>query len=487
MQIKGKISNVLHNKVIWYMVTRYVTYFVQFIVSVIIAAKLGPYYLGIWGFVLLLINYFNIFNFGIPNSATVLMVQHKKEPSLALQIETSSMLLISLIGVIIACIGFYYALFGIPLFDKYELGNLFLFVCAIAVMQHFVSLFSLIARVRGSITEVAFSQTVIPMLTLLAVLSFKGQTLLLVLVLCYLIGNVLAILLFIWKKLIHFQGRPSRKVCSDIIKKGKYLFIYNVSFYLIFLSTKTIVSVYYPVEEFGFFTFAFTLSNAVLLMMQGFTAIVFPKLIDKFASKKYDDVSLVLHDVRDSYVTTSHAIMYIAFLFFPLLIYFMPKYQGTLDAIMLMGMTFLLYANSFGYSTLLIAQNAEKRLAVISIISLCLNVLVAFVLAVYVKCNYQYVIFATMLAYIFFTCSCVVVGKQIIHEKLKLNSVVADSFPVRLLVPYIIMISAVLMKCNIFVLLTAPLLLGIMNVKQINGIVLLLKRLLYNPNMVDVK
>jgi O-antigen/teichoic acid export membrane protein len=354
-------------------------------------------------------------------------------------------------------------------------------------MQHFVSLFSLIARVRGSITEVAFSQTVIPMLTLLAVLSFKGQTLLLVLVLCYLIGNVLAILLFIWKKLIHFQGRPSRKVCSDIIKKGKYLFIYNVSFYLIFLSTKTIVSVYYPVEEFGFFTFAFTLSNAVLLMMQGFTAIVFPKLIDKFASKKYDDVSLVLHDVRDSYVTTSHAIMYIAFLFFPLLIYFMPKYQGTLDAIMLMGMTFLLYANSFGYSTLLIAQNAEKRLAVISIISLCLNVLVAFVLAVYVKCNYQYVIFATMLAYIFFTCSCVVVGKQIIHEKLKLNSVVADSFPVRLLVPYIIMISAVLMKCNIFVLLTAPLLLGIMNVKQINGIVLLLKRLLYNPNMVDVK
>ena len=225
-----------HNKVIWYMVTRYVTYAVQFIVSILVAAKLGPFQLGIWGFLLLLINYFNIFNFGIPNSTTVLMVKNKNDQEKAGQVEVSSMVLMGIIGLVILAIGVYYAIFGIPLFDKYQIGNLFFFVCAIAIMQHFVSLFSLIARVRGSIAEVAFAQTVIPVLTLIAVLCFRDRILLLFLVLSYVIGNALAILLFIKKKLVHFNGKPSRQACENIINKGKFLFIYNVCFYLIFLS-----------------------------------------------------------------------------------------------------------------------------------------------------------------------------------------------------------------------------------------------------------
>ena len=476
-----------HNKVIWYMVTRYVTYFVQFIVSILIAAKLGPFQLGIWGFVLLLINYFNIFNFGIPNSTTVLIVQHKKEQETAGQIEVSSMMLMSVIGLIILAIGCYYAMFGIPLFEKYQIGSLFYLVCAIAIMQHFVSLFSLIARVRGSITEVAFAQTAIPMMTLVAVLLFCDRTLLLSLVFCYLIGNALAIFLFIQKKLVRFHGHPTRKACRTIIHKGKYLFAYNVCFYLIFLSTKTVVSSYYSVEEFGFFTFAYTLANAVLLMMQAFTAIVFPKLIDKFGSENKDEVSKVLHEVRDSYVTMAHAVMYTAFLFFPILISFMPKYQDALPVIIYMGLTLLLYANSFGYSTLLIAQNAEKRLAVISFVSLAMNVIIALLLAIVVHCDYRYVIFATMFAYVCFTVFCVVTGKTIIHERKTILDIVEDSFPVRLLLPYLIMIASVVMQGNIFFLVAAILIFGFSNKKQIKEIVSLLKRLLYNPNMVDVK
>lgn len=54
------------------------TYAVQFITSIWVAVKLGPFYLGIWGVILLLINYFKLINFGISNSLTVLLVQHKE-------------------------------------------------------------------------------------------------------------------------------------------------------------------------------------------------------------------------------------------------------------------------------------------------------------------------------------------------------------------------------------------------------------------------
>jgi len=480
------IGKMWHNKVIWYMVTRYVTYAVQFIVSILVAAKLGPFQLGIWGFLLLLINYFNIFNFGIPNSTTVLMVKNKNDQEKAGQVEVSSMVLMGIIGLVILAIGVYYAIFGIPLFDKYQIGNLFYFVCAIAIMQHFVSLFSLIARVRGSIAEVAFAQTVIPVLTLIAVLCFRDRILLLFLVLSYVIGNALAILLFIKKKLVHFNGKPSRQACENIINKGKFLFIYNVCFYLIFLSSKTIVSKFYPVEEFGFFTFAYTLSNAVLLMMQAFTAIVFPKLIDKFGSDNHAEVSLMLRNVRESYVTMSHAIMYVAFLLFPVLIHFMPKYDSALSVVFYMGLTLLLYANSFGYSTLLIAQNAEKKLAVISFLSLFVNIATAIFLAVGIRCDFQYVIFATMFAYLIFTCLCVIYGKRLLSEQRGFLNVLNDSFPLRLLIPYVLMITVVVFELGILPMVAIALLFVLFNIKSIKEIFNLLRRILFNPNVVDI-
>ena len=473
------------NKVIWYMVTRYVTYAVQFIVSILVAAKLGPFQLGIWGFVLLLINYFHIFNFGIPNSTTVLMVKNKNDQDKAWQIETSSMVLMGIIGLVIILIAVYYALFGIPLFDKYQIGNLFYLVCVIAIMQHFVSLFSLIARVRGSIVEVAFAQSVIPVLTLIAVICFRDRILLLFLVLSYVIGNALAIFLFIKKKLVLFYGRPSQQACKDIVNKGKYLFVYNVCFYLIFLSTKTIVSKYYPVEEFGYFTFAYTLSNAVLLMMQAFTAIVFPKLIDKLGQPDFRKVDLLLQEVRVNYVTMSHGLMYLAIILFPVLIMFMPKYHDALPIINLMALTLLLYANSFGYSTLLIAQNRERKLAMISLISLLLNVGLAFLL-IKIGISYKYVIVATMSAYFVYSFLCVFIGQPIIREKVTFRSIITECFPFRLLVPYLLYALASFLTLPFYIYIISFLIFVFLNYKSLKSIISSIGRIFRNPNVVDV-
>ena len=48
-----------------YMLTRYVTYGMSFFVSMYAANRLGPYYYGVWGYLMLLLNYFNLINFGI--------------------------------------------------------------------------------------------------------------------------------------------------------------------------------------------------------------------------------------------------------------------------------------------------------------------------------------------------------------------------------------------------------------------------------------
>ena len=59
----------------------------------------------------------------------------------------------------------------------------------------------------------------------------------------------------------------------------------------------------------------------------------------------------------------SHGLMYIAMIGFPILLYVLPKYAGALRTINLTALATILYANSFGYSSLLMAQNKEKLIA----------------------------------------------------------------------------------------------------------------------------
>ena len=85
-----------------------------------------------------------------------------------------------------------------------------------------------------------------------------------------------------------FPRRQSRTLQlqkqKSILQKGLYLFLYNSCFYFILISIRTIISVNYTVEEFGYFTFSFTIANAVMLLLDSFNTILFPKTIDLMSS-----------------------------------------------------------------------------------------------------------------------------------------------------------------------------------------------------------
>ena len=115
------------------MVTRYVTYFLQFAASFLIAIKLGPEALGKWSFILLIINFFNIVDFGIANSANVLLVQNrddklKREKSLtAATVITTGMVIVVIFIYLITLF------FDIELLDKYN-ANEFLPVALLVIV-----------------------------------------------------------------------------------------------------------------------------------------------------------------------------------------------------------------------------------------------------------------------------------------------------------------------------------------------------------------
>lgn len=489
MSREGCVRNVLNkiftNKVVLYLFSRYITYFIQFVSSIYIAVKLGPFYLGIWGFLLLLLNYFKIINFGIGNSLNILMVQYKNDESKVKDYVASSFLIVSIIcfGVCLAA-GYYY-FFGIPAFDKYQVGYLFYLVCGIAILVYINSLFVIIYRVRNSLFEIAFYQSIIPALLLVMMFFFTNSTLLLYLLLMYILGETVSLILFFKGKQVIWGGHVNWRNSKTVLNKGFYLFIYNFCFYLIIVSTRTIISTYYSVEEFGFFTFSYTLANAILLFLEAFSFVIFPKVIDKLNSTDVNTIVSTIRTLRVNYVSFSHGLIYIALIIFPMFLYFVPKYQSTLETLNLIALSIVLYTNSFGYNTYLMARNKETTIAKISLYSLVLNIVCALLLVNFWNVEYTYVILSTMGAYFFYACLCVWHGQKLLGSKLSVWKIINECFPIKLLLPYLSAVGVVILDMQYMIIIPLALFI-VMNYRIIIEIINTIKRIINTPEIVDI-
>lgn len=485
MSIVAKIKSMLSNKVILYIITRYFVYFIQFVVSMFLAIKLGPFYLGIWGFIQMMLTYFDIFNFGIPQSITVLLVQHKNDNVKVKNYEITSMVLIGILCLGVLILALYYSIFGISSFEKYHIGNFFYGVCVIAFFAYFNSLFSKVYQVKGGIFEIGFFQAVMPILAFISIFCAKDRMLLYVLLSAYIIGQTLSLLLFLKGKRISFDGIPNVKDAKMILSKGFYLFVYSSCFYMIMLSTRTIVSIFYSVEQFGYFTFAFALASAVPLLLESFSYLITPKLLDKVYSSDIKQVDSILKSLRVNYVSLSHGLMYMAMIFFPIPLYFIPKYSGTLSVINLIALTLLLYTNSYGYISLLMAKNKERLIAINSFVVLILNITVSLFLVKIFKVEYYYIIIATMCSYIFYAYLLVFFGKKELHQKRNFFAVMQECFPIRLLVPFIVAVIIIMLDFQKFIFLPV-IIFSILNISTLIEVFKSFKKVLKNPNIIDI-
>lgn len=139
----------MKNKIFWYLVSRYLTFGIQFITSIYIAVKLGAYYFGIWSFVLLLINIGNQFNWGIGNALNIIYVQNKDDREKCRCYCFNAMLLTFLIMIPVILFTLYERIFGIVYFQKYQLGNMIYGVALVICLNYVNTLLMNISRVKG--------------------------------------------------------------------------------------------------------------------------------------------------------------------------------------------------------------------------------------------------------------------------------------------------------------------------------------------------
>ena len=480
------IKSILKNKILIYLGSRYVTYFLNFVTSMVIAAELGPYYMGIWGFILLLLNYFQKFHFGITNSFNVLYVQHRDNKEESDNYIANTMVLVSFLAILVVVFYLYTQIVGIGVFEKYNADKYIIWVCLIAIFQYFVQFFVSLLRVKNKLNSVTFCQSIIIVLNFLCIFFFRDEELILWLVAGYVVGNILCILVTIFSRTLpDFRyTKISSIYLGEILKKGLFLFLYNSCFYFIIISIRTIISKNYSVEEFGIFTFSFSLAHAALMTLEALTFVVFPKVIGKLSSPNPDEIKSTIHILRTSYITTSHFLIYLVLPLFPLVLYFMPKYTGGLTSMNLIALTVLMQTSSSGFEELLVARNREKTISMISTFALILNIGIALVFVHYFNVGFSYVIIATTITYFMYTLIISIIGFGCLSH-ISVKQFVKIYFPLRLFIPYVIALVLSIIQYQKLMFLPVVLFV-IFNWKTSGEVIGIMKKLIVKPEVVNL-
>lgn len=467
------------------MATRYITFGIQFVVYLLLANKLGPYYMGIWGYFLLLTSYFSVINLGLPNSITLSLVHSKNDTKQRLSFEKSAYVIIGGLCLLIALFAGVSSLTNQNILHKDELGTLFYVACFVGILSQYTNIFTSVARVRGHLLSIAFSLTITVVLMLVAVILFSGETLLWFLGGAFILGYVLSIVVYVLKRNVSFGGHASRDAVKELLTQGVFLFLYSFCFQFIFISTRTLVGNFYLVEQFGYFSFAYTAAHSVILLLEAIANLIFPKLVDKFSNKDPVVIRNTIHSLRVGYISTTHLLMYCSMTLMPLLLLFMPKYQESLPCINLMALTLLLYTNSYGYNTFLMSNHRERLIARNAGVVLFLNVVIGLCIIYFLHVPYHYVLFSTMLSYFSYSALCVFYGCKMLDTKISFSCMISELFPLRLFVPF--SVALIVTIINKYFLLPIVLLTFVAcNIPVLKEILHLASAMVRNPKITDI-
>lgn len=431
------LKKILKNNVLIYLVIRYFTYAIQFLLSIFLAIKLSPYYFGIWSYLLLILSYFQICNLGIPNSINVLIIQNKNSKKESDKYSSNALFLTTLIGFIIMIIGTLIYLFGDFLFIKFKVKNSFLFICVIAIILQFNNLFMTVFRVKNKLKQIVIYQSSIPLFSFIAIFIFTEKILLYVLLGIYLTCHLFSLYLFTKEKLISISFRLEKKIISQILRKGLYLFFFNISFQLLIISLRTIVSIFNNVEEFGMFNFSYTISNSIILLLEAFAFILFPKIIDKFNNNDDNYVKRLIDIVSNCYVTVVNLLVYISIICFPFLIKFIPNYSDAFLGLNLAAISLIFNSQLMGYNAFLIAKNEEKKLAKFSFIALLINCLTAIFIIKVIKINYNWAFISLIVSYLFIYINFIYLTYENLGINFNLKDLINKLIPFKILIPVV--------------------------------------------------
>lgn len=474
------LKDLISNKVFFYLLSRYATFFLQFVVSLLLSARLGPYYLGVWGVYLVIHNFYYRLNLGIPYSSQVMLLQNVKDKQRCSLIYFNALVVTGCLILMAAVSVVFLGGLSIAYFEKYNISWQLYVLAAIACVEYVNYLLISVFRVYNQIYEIAFQQSITVICQLVVLFFARGEHLVNLLLFTLLASALSSLFLLLWRNRVSIKGCYIDKfLIKEILNKGWALFLYNTCFYFIMMSLRTIISSDYSPEEFGNFSFAYTLSNAVMLLVEAVIFLVSPKMISMYASADFEKVKTNIKMVRFNYITLIHLLMYFALVVFPYVEKIFTQYTTISSALIFVSLILMTESFNMAFAQCLIARNKERNAALSSFSAFLVNLVGCIILVKVFQVEYQYVMIASILSMMVFFFMLFAFLRKEIGLSLK-----NDVLSWKLLIPYLVFLITSIVGINISQYMIVIFL--AFNFKEIKKIGETMYLILRKPNIVNV-
>jgi O-antigen/teichoic acid export membrane protein len=361
-------SQPLARSVILFTICRYVVYTMTFARGLTAARHLGPYLLGVYGFLILMQNYLSYTGFGTQYAINVELATRKDSDHR--EIISTAITLTVLVGLILCLLGLVVQVFHLPIFEKFSFQQYALLTCLITGATSLQYVFTNIYRIHGRLARIATVELFGAAVLLLITLIYRGETLVFALLAGLFASAMFANVLYLVRAPFTFTIGLTSKSVRALLALGLPLLIYNASFLLITIAAQSVVSIFYPLETIGYYTLASQISNAALLGFNSIAWVAFPLVLGKTRMDVSDeDAARATDRVNVVFGTSVFLIVFAAILALPLVFLLLPKYEPSRGAVTVLLLAQALLMSSYGYDCLAIARHKQLSIANASIAS----------------------------------------------------------------------------------------------------------------------
>lgn len=429
------------SNVILFTGARYVIYFLQIVRGFAVAKLLGPYYFGVYGFILLVLQYLSYTNFGIQYSLNLTLSTNINTNDEIIERTFSSALYVSLsVSAILLLGSALVSALGITIFEKYLFNRYLLPVVGIACFYHFQQLFSSVNRVMGKLPIIACVELIGIVIPFITIFFFRSIELVDALVYSTLIAAAIGFCLF-WftypyRKFIQIEIREIK----ELLIVGIQLLIYNLSFFLFVAVGRTLIGFFYNVEIMGLYSFATSITTILFL---GFDSIVwafYSNILWNFREDVTSErASKLIIKITGLYATTVFFVIFIVILSLPAVFRILKAYESIESVLIILLLAQGVIASGFGCNSFATARRKLLYIALISIVGLIVVITFGFI-AIYFSMDFIWIAVATLMGSIIF----LVVQALFVRRLLGKNNVelkiFKDIFPFRTIIPIAIVL-----------------------------------------------
>jgi len=347
------------------------TYALALVRSLLVARFLGPFLLGIFGFLTLTLQYLAYAGLGLQFAINVELAT--KPESDHRNSISASILFTALIGSVIVLSGILILTLGVQIFNKYSFYHFAPLVGVIAASTMLQQVYTNIFRVCGKLVEIAIAESAAVVVLIALASIFRGDTLIYALLIGMSASAVFAIILFALRMPIQFNWTLKRASVRTLLAIGLPLLMYNASFSLITMVAQSVVSIYYPLKTMGYYTFASGIANVALLGFSSIAWIAYPSILRRTRVGLPDeDVASVTDRANVVFGTAVFLLALAVTIMQPLIFLILPNYTGAGGAIGVLLLAQALLQSSFGFNCLAIARQKQLTVARVSFISVVL-------------------------------------------------------------------------------------------------------------------